>query len=77
MPAPPDFPSPNRSCPGSMKKVRGCRAILIDGSSLDAFLKDGESGVCIDVSGGSLSQNATLIFDTCHGATSQQWWNNG
>ena len=23
MPAPPDFPGPNRSCPGSMKKVRG------------------------------------------------------
>jgi hypothetical protein len=55
----------------------GCRTILLVGVPTDAYLEDGQTGLCLDISGASMSQNAPLIFYTCHGGTNQQWWNNG
>jgi hypothetical protein len=52
-----------------------CPEDVFTGSFSDATIKLQSPSLCLDVSGNSTSQNAAVIWYTCHGSTNQQWWN--
>lgn len=52
-----------------------CMVFIVSGSAADAKIVTQSDGRCLAISGGSMSNNAPLIFWNCNGTTSQQWWN--
>lgn len=55
-------------CDGTAGQARG-----FNGTPVAYVLQNAASGLCLDIPGGSVSDGATLIAWTCHGAPNQVW----